>query len=323
MFSSTIIPTIGRPALDRAVQSVLEQNFDAAEFEVIVVNDSGEPLSHAEWQHDPRVRIISTNRRERSVARNTGAALAKGEYLHFLDDDDWLVDGALAAFYALAQTSSAHWLYGRTQLIDRQERPLLQLEHGIQGNGFLQTMAGEWIPLQSSMIQAEAFFATGGFEPLISGPEDIDLLRRVALHGDLASMDAVVSCLGMGEEGSSTDTARHAERSRWAREKILHQAGVFGRMRGSANPPEWRGRWVRIYVTSALWNLKKGNWLIAISRLIHGLMAFSLALSAWFDGEFWQAMATSYRSGTFAQGAAKAKTTSSHPTHFASGDITN
>jgi hypothetical protein len=44
MFSSTVIPTIGRPTLDRAVRSVLDQGFSADDFEVIVVNDSGERL---------------------------------------------------------------------------------------------------------------------------------------------------------------------------------------------------------------------------------------------------------------------------------------
>jgi len=44
MFCSTIIPTIGRATLARAVQSVLEQDFTAADYEVIIVNDSGKPL---------------------------------------------------------------------------------------------------------------------------------------------------------------------------------------------------------------------------------------------------------------------------------------
>jgi hypothetical protein len=41
-------------------------------------------------------------------------------------------------------------------------------------------MAGEWIPLQASLIEAKTFFTVGGFNPLITGPEDIDLLRRIA-----------------------------------------------------------------------------------------------------------------------------------------------
>ena len=41
MFSSTIIPTINRGTLSRAVLSVLEQDFSADDFEVIVVNELG------------------------------------------------------------------------------------------------------------------------------------------------------------------------------------------------------------------------------------------------------------------------------------------
>lgn len=77
VFSSTVIPTVGRSTLRRAVCSVLDQAFTVADFEVIVVNDSGRPLPDDNWQHSERVQLINTNRRERSVARNTGAALAK------------------------------------------------------------------------------------------------------------------------------------------------------------------------------------------------------------------------------------------------------
>jgi glycosyltransferase involved in cell wall biosynthesis len=83
-FCSTIIPTINRSTLSRAVYSVLDQAFTGADFEVIVVNDSGQPLPDMDWQHSERVRVITTQRRERSVARNTGAAIARGKYLHFL-----------------------------------------------------------------------------------------------------------------------------------------------------------------------------------------------------------------------------------------------
>lgn len=71
MFSSTIIPTIGRAILPRAVHSVLNQEFDADDFEVIVVNDSGKPLPEEEWQKSSRVRMIETQRREWCAARNT------------------------------------------------------------------------------------------------------------------------------------------------------------------------------------------------------------------------------------------------------------
>ncbi len=78
MFTTTIIPTIGRESLAQSVQSILEQDFSEEDFEVVVVNDSGKPLSYAPWQESKRVRIINMQRRERYFARNAGASIAKG-----------------------------------------------------------------------------------------------------------------------------------------------------------------------------------------------------------------------------------------------------
>ena len=65
----------------------------------------GQLLPDMDWQHSEQVRVLNTNRRERSVARNTGAAVAKGKYLHFLDDDDILLPGALEAFWSLDESA--------------------------------------------------------------------------------------------------------------------------------------------------------------------------------------------------------------------------
>jgi glycosyltransferase involved in cell wall biosynthesis len=126
MFCSTIIPTIGRNLLTRAVESVLSQTLDEDNYEIFVINDSGTSLPNQDWHNSPKVRIINTNRRERSVARNTGAAMARGRYLHFLDDDDWLLPNALKDFRDLSQNQSPAWMYGITQLVDREGTQLIQ-----------------------------------------------------------------------------------------------------------------------------------------------------------------------------------------------------
>jgi glycosyltransferase involved in cell wall biosynthesis len=302
MFCSTVIPTIGRPTLSRAVTSVLDQSFTAGEFEVIVVNDSGSPLPEADWQHSERVRLVHTNRRERCVARNTGAAIAEGKYLHFLDDDDWIVPGALNALWKLSQKSDAVWLYGASQLVDRLDQPLIQLHHNLSGNCLTQVMAGEWIPLQASLVDARTFFCVGGFNPLIPGTEDIQLVRQIALRGELAETQQMVAAIRMGTEGSSTNYVRTAQSRRWAREAVLDEPTVFARMHASANTSAWRGRLVRAYLTSVQWNLAHGRFFAALSRITFATAGFVLAGHHLLSGDFWRSLAQDYESETFIRG---------------------
>jgi len=302
MFSSTIIPTVGRVILERAVKSVLSQSFDQGDFEVIVVNDSGSLLPWQHWQSSNRVRLINTNRRERSVARNTGAAIARGKYLHFLDDDDWLFPDALCRFWELSQNTQAVWLYGSSQLVRRNGSELIQLHHEIHGNCFLPAMAGEWIPLQSSFIKAEIFHRLGGFSPLIAGPEDIDLLRRICLYGDIAGMSSLIAGIERGDEESTTNYKQHPVQSRLAREQILDEPLAFHRMKESANSGSWLGRMLRIYFTSVIWNLQRKRFAIAASRLAAALAVMLLSHYRTCSVSFWNAFLKPYQSPTFARG---------------------
>lgn len=302
MFCSTIIPTVGRQTLDRAVSSVLSQVFDEDDFEVIVVNDSGKPLPVESWQSSPRVQIVNTNRRERSVARNTGAAIARGKYLHFLDDDDWLFPNSLNHLFELSQKEEAAWLYGSSQLVERDGTELIELHHGLTGNCSLQAMAGEWIPLQSSLIDAAIFHQLGGFSPLIIGPEDIDLFRRVCLHGNIAESPNLIAIIERGEMGSTTNYNQHPEMSRSARDGILNYDSAFLRMKEGAVSPYWSGRLLRIYFTSAIWNLRQKRIFNAGSRLTRCLSVILVSKFRIFSKNFWKAFLKSYQSPTFERG---------------------
>ncbi len=97
---TVIVPTRNRPEMFRvALESVLSQQ--DADFDVIVVHDGSDPEFLPGYQqvfaeHAARIVIIDQARRQRghghAYGLNTGAAVASGQYLAFLDDDDQWID---------------------------------------------------------------------------------------------------------------------------------------------------------------------------------------------------------------------------------------
>ena len=287
---SYIIPTIGRPSLETAVRSVLTQEFSRSEFEIVVVNDSGRPLPQADWQASPRVRIIDTNRSERSYARNAGAAIARGRYLAFLDDDDWILPGALEWFWQLSvKYPRALWLYGGIRIVDENLSTLAEMNSRLSGPCFAQIMGGSWAPIQSSMIQARAFFEIGGFSPFICGTEDEDLCRRIAFRGEFANIPETVACLYRGEAWStSTNYLRAPEDTKYSRDLILSEPGVFNRLISTATSSYWFGRVLKVYISTISWNLKKRRYLRAASRLCYSLAVLAKSVRHLFSPAYWQ-----------------------------------
>jgi glycosyltransferase involved in cell wall biosynthesis len=254
---------------------VLAQQFEADDFEVIIVNDSASPLKDVPGACSGRVRVLDTFRRERSFARNAGAAAARGAYLHFLDDDDELTPGALARLHGLScQRPEAAWLCGAWQTVDDEGRLIDEFHPKLNGNIFALLVAGEGLPLQASALKSEAFFAVGGFDtsPWITGVEDRDLGRRVAHLGSLAYVNAVVARVRVGEAGSTTNWSTVVVSDQRARESALRGERAFRRIRESARSTYLRGRVARAYLGSASLNLRRRDLATATSRLLHAVV---------------------------------------------------
>jgi len=294
MFSTTIITTLGRDSLARAVESVLSQNLTGEDFEVIVINDSGRPLSFATWQRSDRVTIFHTKHRERCVIRNMAATFARGRYLHFMDDDDWLLPGALSELHTVAQSYNAKWIYGTSRLVDGNGKLITEHHIGVNGNVFAQVVAGEWLPLQSSIVDTELYFEVGGFDWRLIGAEDKDLCRKVSLRTDFMSTPAPIAFITRDLATTTTPYHLATIRSVWSRDLRLDESGAFRRMRTSAQDAYWRGRLVRAYATCIAWNLQQRCFMRAISRAggaAAGLLTSGLSI---FARDFWRALTCSH-----------------------------
>ena len=126
---SVIIPVYNvekylRPCLD----SVLNQTFQ--DIEVICVNDgspdkSGEILSNYARQ-DSRIKIITQENQGLSAARNAGVDIATGDWICFVDSDDFLPNYALMVLYEIAQKSECKIVASRDRLSAEQYEAIQQ-----------------------------------------------------------------------------------------------------------------------------------------------------------------------------------------------------
>lgn len=87
--------------LEDCIKSILSQDY--ADFEVLFVNDGSsdstlEILRKYE-QQDSRIRVFDKINEGQGVARNYALQFAKGDYVLYLDPDDWLEEGALRKIY--------------------------------------------------------------------------------------------------------------------------------------------------------------------------------------------------------------------------------
>ncbi|MEO7190506.1 MAG: glycosyltransferase [Vicinamibacterales bacterium] len=91
--------------LPETLQSVLTQS--GVTLEVVVVDDGSDDGSGEVADLDPRIRVIRQPALGVSAARNAGTTAARGGFLQYLDADDLLVPGTLAARMAMLRETEA------------------------------------------------------------------------------------------------------------------------------------------------------------------------------------------------------------------------
>lgn len=107
---SVIVPVYNvEQYLMRCINSILNQTF--TDFELILVDDGSSdncPSICDEFaRKDKRVKTIHKENGGLSSARNAGIDLAEGEYISFIDSDDWIEREMLQVLYELAISKEA------------------------------------------------------------------------------------------------------------------------------------------------------------------------------------------------------------------------
>ena len=196
------MPTFARPAqLRRCLDGIARLEAATSSFEVVVVDDGGpEPLDAlvASYAGALDIRLLRQSRAGPAAARNAGAALARGLFLAFIDDDC---------------TPAPDWLSALVRELERDDRRLLggRVENALVDNPY--SSASEHISrfvyeynrtdgarerfftTNNIALAADLFRDVGGFATSIPSAtaEDKEFCNRWVAHGlALAHVPSVV-----------------------------------------------------------------------------------------------------------------------------------
>ena len=116
MFLSFIVPVYNvEKYLEECLDSLLDQDVDKSEYEIVCVNDGstdGSPEILARYaQRYPNIRIVTKENGGLAAARNTGLEHAVGEYVWYIDSDDFIQQNVLGRIRELAEQTACDRIY--------------------------------------------------------------------------------------------------------------------------------------------------------------------------------------------------------------------
>lgn len=209
MLISIVIPLYNKEKfIKNTIISVLRQSYK--KFELIIVDDGStdNSVNVVKSISDSRIRIISKQNEGVSKTRNRGVKEAKGEYIFFLDADDYLVPEALKTLYNLMKSYPKKDIYVASY-IEKNDVGLIHKKNicKISGNVYnpLKSLWKREISSRvgCSLILKNHIFINGGFRTDISLYEDFDFIVKMEEHASLACSKDIILEYRRGNEGLS------------------------------------------------------------------------------------------------------------------------
>ena len=193
---SVIVPVFnGVEFLGRAVESALSQTYE--DVEIIVVNDGSTDgsadLAEGLKRADKRVRVVHQENRGLSAARNSGIRNAEGDFINFLDADDWLLPEKLhhqvRAFSTADRVGLVYSDYvksdgGTEYPMQRGKPPIPFVDLFVYRN---------WFAPHVPLLRRRLVETVGDFDTKMRATEDRDYWYRCAQHTEFAYAPGVMA----------------------------------------------------------------------------------------------------------------------------------
>lgn len=195
MSVSVVLPCFGQAHfLPDALASLREQTCPPEQ--VIVVDDGSPDDVSAAIEGFPEVRLIRQENRGLGAARNRGLAEATGDFVVFLDADDWLLPHALELHARLlAGNPAAGFVWGFNRQVDEGRNPLPIRPTSFEGTpSFARLLELNFVgaPL-GVMFRRSMLIDVGGFNEELKACEDVEIYLRLARRHPIICSHEVVA----------------------------------------------------------------------------------------------------------------------------------
>lgn len=177
-----------------AIESVLEQTI--RDYEVVVVDDGSTDDTPEVASAYSGICYVRQENQGLSAARNTGMASSRGRYIVFLDADDRLLPGALAAgLSCFAAHPDSAFICGRHRRIAKNGEILgLPTSAPPRPPYYHAFLRGNFVGMHGAvMYRRDRLQEIGGFDPSLKACEDYNVYLRMARQYPMAVHDGVVA----------------------------------------------------------------------------------------------------------------------------------
>lgn len=181
---SVVIPTHQRPELlRRAVESCLPGTARGL-IEVIVVAN-GCKLAQESVSRFAGVRVIELAEANGNAARNAGLAAARGRFVRFLDDDDYLLPEGASLQHAVAAEADADVCTGAIRLLDASGHQFQVLAPHPAGDDFVAAMLSPGSTTQpTAHLFRTEFLKNLWWDPARPHLQDFAWMHAIMRRGD-------------------------------------------------------------------------------------------------------------------------------------------
>lgn len=208
---SIITPTYNREDfLGQAIDSVLAQTYQNFEFFIIDDGSTDNTRSLVESYADPRIRYYHQENQGQSVARNLGLSMAKGDFICFLDSDNyWFTDKLEKNLNAFESNPEADIVYGDGVSIDEQGNEVSRVNMQRHSGRIAHLMLKDnFVSMNTTMARRRCFDEMGGFSGKRRVADDYDLWLKFSARYNYLYIPEHMSYYRIMDDQISSDKVR-------------------------------------------------------------------------------------------------------------------